>query len=98
MPDRARRPAHEEWGPADLNGHIIVPSDGCFQVTLRARGSRFAGSALPLIRAGDSRLGDALTTGGRGPRPSGSRGANAIGAGARGSVSSGIRSSPFVGR
>ena len=98
MPDRARRPAHEEWAPADLNGHIIVPSDGCFQVTLRARRSRFMGLAAPLIRAGDRRLGDALTTGGRGPRPSGSRGASAIDAGSRGSASSGIRSPPFLGR
>src|SRR5207249_6017759 len=93
MPDRARRPAH--WAPADLNGHVELPMLGCYQVTLGTPKARFAGSAAALIRVGNRRLGDALTTGGRGPRPSGSRGASAIGAGSRGSASSGIRSPPF---
>src|SRR3989454_3686153 len=95
MPDRARRPAH--WAPADLNGHVELPRLGCYQVTLGTPRARFAGSAAALIRTGNRRIGDALTTGGHGPRPSGSRGASAIGAGFRGSASSGIKSPPFLG-
>src|SRR5213593_887856 len=56
----------------------------------------FRGFGGSLIRAGNRRLGDALTTGGRAPRPSGSRGASARGAGPRGSVSSGIKSPPSL--
>ena len=82
-------------GPSRFERPLDVPSVGCCQTTPRARWSRFAGLAAPLIRAGNRPLGDALTTGGRAPRPSGSRGANARGAGSRGSVSSGIRSPPF---
>ena len=58
-------------------------------------GGPFRGRAAPLFATGDRRLGGALTTGGRGPWPSGSSGASAIGAGSRGSASSGIRSPPF---
>ena len=81
-------------GPSRFERPLVVPSDGCFRATPRARRSGFAGRTAPLVRAGHRRHGGALTTGGRATRPSGSRGASAIGAGSRGSASSGIRSPP----
>ena len=81
------------WAPADLDGHFLVPSQGCCQVTPRARRC-LAGLAAALGQRSHRRIGGA-TTGGRGTRRASTRGTSARGAGSPSSVSSGIKSPPF---